>query len=178
MKSKPEKISLEICILAGGLSSRMGRDKSKLRLAGKSLLGHVRQSAATLKKPVRIIRRDCVERCGPIGGIFTALKTTRADVVLFLACDMPKVSETLLRELIGKLNSAAKPVFTWSERAAGFPFLLPKTMLPLVEEMIGAQEFSLQKLAAKTRAEKFLPAKKFQNDLFNVNTPEDFGKLI
>jgi hypothetical protein len=51
-------------------------------------------------------------------------------------------------------------------------------MLPLVEEMIGAQEFSLQKLAAKTRAEKFPPGKKFQNDLFNVNTPEDFGKLI
>ena len=42
---KPVPISGEICILAGGLSSRMGRDKARLRLSGKSLLQIVKDVA-------------------------------------------------------------------------------------------------------------------------------------
>src|SRR5215213_7030364 len=91
---------LEICILAGGLSSRMGRDKSKLRLGGKTLLSHVRKTAGTLDLPVRVVRRDLVPRCGPMGGIYTALKTTSAEAVLFLACDMPQISSALLKKLL------------------------------------------------------------------------------
>ena len=67
----------------------MGRDKSRLKLGRRTMLGHIRAEAKTLGLPVRVIRRDLVPRCGPLGGIFTALKTTSADGVLFLACDMP-----------------------------------------------------------------------------------------
>ena len=92
-----ESTPLEVCILAGGLSSRMGRDKARLRLNGRTLLAQVRDAAQTLGCPVRVIRRDLVTRCGPLGGVFTALKTSRAEAVLFLACDMPFVSPELLR---------------------------------------------------------------------------------
>ena len=94
--------AMEVCILAGGLSSRMGRDKSKLRLGGKSLLSHVKTAAAAAAQncPVRIIRKDLVPRCGPLGGIYTALRTTRAQCVLFLSCDMPFVPRTLVERLL------------------------------------------------------------------------------
>src|ERR1700691_5640250 len=92
--------AMEICILAGGLSTRMGRDKARLRLGGKTLLRRVRDVAAQTQWPARGIRRDLVARCGPLGGVYTALQTTSADNVLFLACDMPFVTIELVERLI------------------------------------------------------------------------------
>ena len=86
---------VSVSILAGGLSSRLGRDKARVRLGRRTLLAHVRRAAKELGLPVRVIRRDLVPRCGPLGGVFTALKTSRADAELFLACDMPFVSASL-----------------------------------------------------------------------------------
>src|SRR5262245_23419835 len=78
----PADLSREVCILAGGLSSRMGRDKSRVRLAGRTLLSCVRAQAEATGWPVRIIRRDLTPMCGPLGGIFTALASTRADLLI------------------------------------------------------------------------------------------------
>ena len=57
----------------------MGRDKSLVQLGRRTLLQHVRTAARSLGVPVRVIRRDSVPRCGPLGGIYTGLKRTRAD---------------------------------------------------------------------------------------------------
>lgn len=58
---------VEVFILAGGLSARMGRDKARLRLRGRTLLAWVRAAARATGWPVRVIRRDLVPRCGPLG---------------------------------------------------------------------------------------------------------------
>ena len=52
--------SVEISILAGGLSSRIGRNKALLRLGRRTLLEHVRTSARDSGWPHRVIRRDLV----------------------------------------------------------------------------------------------------------------------
>src|SRR5688500_14701009 len=171
------KKSLEVCILAGGLSSRMGRDKSKLILGGKGLLSHIREPVKTLNVPVRIIRRDLVPRCGPLGGIYTALKTTSAEAVLFLACDMPLVTAALLGKLLQCSQNGTKAIFVWNDRTAGFPFILKRTALPIVEKLLVKKQFSLQILAAKMRAKKFKPGREFKSDLLNVNTPSDWIQL-
>jgi molybdopterin-guanine dinucleotide biosynthesis protein A len=165
--------ALEICILAGGLSSRMGRDKARLRLGGQSLLARVRSVAAKTPWPVRVIRRDLVPRCGPLGGVCTALRTTRTESVLFLACDMPFVTAAWIGKL-GKLSRARHgAVFTLGESGPGFPFLLLRAALAQVEEQMAARRFSLQSLAAKCRA-RMIRAPGGARILFNVNTPADW----
>lgn len=162
----------EICLLAGGLSSRMGRDKARLRLGRRTLLGHVRALARALKLPVRVIRRDLVPRCGPLGGVYTALKTSETEATLFLACDMPFVSATLLQTLVSNARRT-KAVFTRAEGRAGFPFLLRRTTLTVVERQLAAKEFSLQSLAKKLGARTLRPGKE-SPELLNINTPEDW----
>src|SRR5205809_28859 len=93
---KPATLECEICILAGGLSRRMGRDKTQLRLGSQTMLGRIRFAARTTGLRVQVIRRDCVTRCGPLGGVYTGLKRARARAVLFLACDMPFVTGELI----------------------------------------------------------------------------------
>src|SRR5438034_10314023 len=110
----------EICILAGGRSRRMGRDKTRLRLGSKTMLGHVRAAARATGFPVRIIRRDTLPprrgpsalaglRHGPLAGIYTALKTTQGEFVLFLAADMPFISPKLIALLLAQLQPALNP---------------------------------------------------------------------
>jgi molybdopterin-guanine dinucleotide biosynthesis protein A len=178
MKAKPGATpvpppTVEICILAGGLSSRMGRDKARLRLGGQSLLARVRSVAAGTPWPVRVIRRDLVPRCGPLGGVCTALQTTRAEAVLFLACDMPFVSAAWIGKLVKLRRGRHGAVFTLSESGPGFPFLLCRAALPQVEEQVAARRFSMQSLAAKCRA-RMMRAPGGARTLFNVNTPADW----
>jgi molybdenum cofactor guanylyltransferase len=161
----------EVCILAGGLSTRMGRDKSRLRLGRQTLLGQVRMVAGELGFSVRVIRRDLVERCGPLGGVYTALKTSRAESVLFLACDMPFVSGELLEETWNAAAHGERALFTDHDGTAGFPFVLPAASLEAVERQLARRQFSLQKLAGALKAKRFLPPARFRGALVNINTP-------
>src|SRR5262245_51990598 len=105
------KPSLEICLLAGGLSSRMGTDKARLCLGGRPLLQHIRQTARKLNVPVRILSTDIIPRCGPLGGVYTGLIRSRTQAVLFLPCDMPFVSSELLLKVVRALPKRGLAAF-------------------------------------------------------------------
>ncbi len=152
----------------------MGREKSKLRFEGRSLLGHVRAVASELGCEIRIIRRDMVPRCGPLGGIFTALKTSGAETELFLACDMPFVSAALLRKLVQSLGWRRKAAFTATNKSPGFPLALRTTALPVVEEQIQKGEYSIRALAKALNATTVSVSYDRRMDLFNINTPRDW----
>jgi molybdopterin-guanine dinucleotide biosynthesis protein A len=154
----------------------MGRDKARLRLGGQSLLSRVQSVAARTAHPLRVIRRDLIPRCGPLGGVYTALKTTRFEAVLFLACDMPFITADLIARLV-KLNRGGRlAAFTLGGSRPGFPFLVRRAALPQVEAQIAAGRFSLHALAAKCRA-RMIRAPGGARILFNVNTPEDWKRM-
>ena len=166
--------SFAVSILAGGMSSRMGRDKSRLRLGRRSLLGHVLATARELGCKVRVIHRDLVPRCGPLSGIFTALKTSRAEAELFLACDMPFVSATLMRKIIRSLGARGRAVFIVADAAPGFPFALRTSALPVVEGQIRRGQFSLHSLAKTLKAKPIPVPRGSAKELSNINTPLDW----
>jgi len=151
----------------------MGRDKAALRLGSRTFLAHIRAEAQRLGLPLRTIRRDLIPRCGPLSGIYTALRTTRADAELFLACDMPFVSVELLEVLLASWRKEDCSVFTDCRGKAGFPFLLPARALPIVERQISNRQFSLQKLAAVLAARLIHPPRAHQSRLLNINAPSD-----
>lgn len=152
----------------------MGRDKSKLRLGRRTLLAHIRATAKSLGLPVRVIRRDAVPRCGPLGGIVTAMRRTDAEAILFLACDMPFVSAELLRKLLDRARNSHMGLFTKHGSTLGFPFLLQRTTLPLVEHQIARGQFSLQALARALKSKSFKVNLSFAQQLRNINTREDW----
>ena len=164
--------TVEVCILAGGLSTRMGCAKARLRLGNGTLLGCVRRNASALGLPVRVLRKDLVHRCGPLGGLYSALKTTNAFAVLFLPCDMPFISTASLRRCLAVFDGE-RPVFAVTRGQFGFPIILPVALLPLVKGQIEAGRFALHQLARASAARRVrLPAR----DLFNINTPDDLAK--
>ena len=156
----------------------MGRDKTRLRLDGKTLLQNVQAIAGHIPWSTRIIRRDAVPRCGPLGGIVTALTSTRAEAILFLACDMPFVPADWLECVIGELMPKTQAVFTYIDRRAGFPFVLRTSVLPIVERHIVEKRFSLQALAEDCGAKRIAPPTRIKKMFLNINTPEDWQSAL
>lgn len=180
-----QRFNVEIRILAGGLSKRMGRDKSRLRLGNITMLSHIRKTAETTGLPVRVIRRDFVPKCGPLGGIYTALKTTEADSILFLACDMPLVTTELIQFTLQRAAEAAtsyfarrphlhSALFVRSCGRAGFPFILSREAIETVDRQIQLGDYSLQGLAKSLRATILTVSRTWSQQLFNVNDSKDW----
>ncbi len=181
MKRSSPRPLFEVCVLAGGLSMRMGRDKARLLLDGRSMLGRIRAVAKDFlagdssPSRVRVIRKDHVRRCGPLGGIVTALRTTKAQAVLFLACDMPLVSPALLKRIVRASRGGNRAVFVSQRACVGFPCVVPREALALVEQQIASAEFSLHALA-KTLGARRLKVSDRSGELLNVNTPKDVSE--
>jgi molybdopterin-guanine dinucleotide biosynthesis protein A len=119
-------------ILAGGRSSRMGRDKALLEIDGITMLDRAVElvvsagiSVAVLGAPAEFDRRrlrvpviaDEWPGLGPLGGIATALHQTQAAGNLIVACDMPYLTADWLRFLLQRAKaSSADAVVPRSER--------------------------------------------------------------
>jgi molybdenum cofactor guanylyltransferase len=106
-------------VLAGGKSSRMGRDKALLPFRGGALAGHVAATVAAAAGSVVLIGDpqkyahlgyavlpDRRPGAGPVGGIESALSYTAADWNLVLACDMPAMPAEFLRGLMDAAERA------------------------------------------------------------------------
>ena len=109
-------------LLAGGKSSRMGRDKSALLVNGEPLW---QRQFALLRatQPAELfisgkcdgpyadcgveILADEIPDCGPLGGIATALRRCTSDRLLVLAVDMPAMTAKFLRSLLDESQRTA-----------------------------------------------------------------------
>jgi molybdenum cofactor guanylyltransferase len=102
-------------ILAGGKSSRMGRDKAGLEIGGQTMLarqidlvravgaGEVfisgrREQAYAAPGCLRL--SDNFANAGPLAGIESALQSCHTPLLLVLAVDMPMMTAELLRQIV------------------------------------------------------------------------------
>ena len=142
------------------------------------MLDQIRTTARATGWPVRVIRRDIVPRCGPLGGVYTALQTTSKKAVMFLACDAPFVSLPVLERLALKFRAVPKAWFITYQGRAGFPFLLPRRSLAAVAKQLERSEFSLQSLAIEVNGQRAGTPRGQSWQLRNVNTPEDWARAF
>ena len=183
-------------ILAGGKSSRFGKDKSRLELAGRRVLENLlevlgqfpfqrlavvtaRGKAESWPEGIEILPDD-QEGLGPIGGITTALRHLPGGV-LVAACDMPLISAPLVEWLLDQYDPQADAVIPRHPGGIEPLFsIYEKNFLPALEQAIRTGRYALHFLfaAAKVRfvdvPEKFSAAREFAN----INTPEDYERIV
>ena len=106
-------------VLAGGQSTRMGKDKALLEYAGRPLVEHAveKLTGAGLKAYIVGTRSDLAAyapviedlrpECGPLGGIEAALASSNSEWNLFLPVDLPLLPLFFLRNLLERVNSTA-----------------------------------------------------------------------
>jgi molybdenum cofactor guanylyltransferase len=182
-------------ILAGGRSSRMGRDKAFLELGGRSLLDRATELASSVTPTVRIVGpqerfltvahtiEDVFPGSGPLGGIHAALTRTETELNLVLAVDMPFVERGFLAYLISQASQVAALV-TVPQAGGGWQPLCAVYRRDFAAIAEGALRKRKNKIDAlfgnvdtRVIAEPEMTRMGFSSQMFqNLNTPEEFQK--
>ena len=190
--------SVAAAILAGGRARRYGgRDKSRLVVGDRPIIVRQVEVLERIASPVIVIANDpgrftdlhlpvhpdVVPDAGALGGIYTAVSTSGADLVIVVACDMPFLEEALLRRLIELSKSADG---AWVQTARGPEPLLAcyqRHTAPIIRRELDAGRLragdlgKVLNMAGLNEAElaQFGLAEKL---LLNVNSPDDYRKLV
>lgn len=184
-------------ILAGGKSSRMGTNKSFLKIGNQTIIERIADLMKSVFSEVILITNtpeeypflnlptfeDIYKWKGPLAGIHSALVHSKTEKIFVLSCDVPLMSKEMI-EYIVEYNSDKPIIFC---EAAGYHQPLvgvySKVILCEVENFISTTEVSdksFHHFLKSVEAEIIHPEKlSFYKDelFFNVNRPEDFEEL-
>lgn len=177
-------------VLAGGQSSRMGRDKSQLPWHGKTLIVHIVDQLRPMVDELLISANDPMPFAGlglpvladrepgggPLQGIAAGLGAARYEWLFVTGCDVPEIRQDFLRRMWA-LTAEAEVVVPVdaSGRAEPLFALYRRSALPVVEHVLASGRPRIIDLFPSLRVcHPELP----EGWLKNLNTPEDYAAAL
>ena len=186
-------------VLAGGKATRMGGscDKAFLKVGGETIIN--RQLSALKKlfdeiiivtnfidnyrflEGVRVIP-DVIPGLGPLGGIYSGLLASASRYNFIVACDMPFISEALVRYLvksghkydilIPQIDGKPHPLFV----------IYSKKCIPVIEKSLKGNRLKVSSIFPQLKTKFILKGavKKFDKNMFsllNINTPDELRRV-
>jgi len=186
-------------VLAGGKGLRLGQDKALEVIGDRSLLEWVVFHLSSLKDNIIVVTAskrsffqlggypklkvvaDICPNKGPLGGIYTGLRTSGSFYNLVVACDMPFLNQALLRYMI--------------QVSAGFDLVVPrlgdmvellhavysKGCLAPIESLLKQGNLSLRQLFTLVKV-RYIEAEEIDRfdpehlSFFNINSQADLER--
>lgn len=191
-------MDVEGFILTGGASSRMGQDKSHMRLGGRSFVERAAEALSAVAGSIAVVSaredagasglpvvRDIYEGAGALGGIHAALAATRARWAAIVSCDLPFVTGALFVRLAALRSRGAEqfetvvPVQTDGRRQPLCALYAREPCLEHAERLLRSGVRVPRALLALTRTrwvapDEFADLEGADSFFLNVNTPEDY----
>jgi molybdenum cofactor guanylyltransferase len=194
-------------ILAGGKSTRMGTNKSLLTIGGLTVIERVVNLMKDLFREIILITnqseeysflklpmyKDIHKNIGPLAGIHSALVNTKTDKNFIISCDMPLMTEDVIKYLIeystNKLITIAR-ADNFIQQLCG---VYHQSLVPYIENIIdkniaGGDErnpvqnkrgCSVLELVKNVPAEIIDIEKEYQDyhpgTFYNMNRPEEYN---
>lgn len=189
-RMKARFADISAVILAGGRNSRMGRHKAFITVNSKRIIDSIMEVLRGLFGEIVIVTNekpmfsefedvtlveDIIKGCGPLGGIYTGLKTVTSDRAFFAACDMPFLHNGLIERL---LHAARRGNFDCvipytDKRIEPLHALYFTRILSKLEASLDNRDLSIRGVLEKSHCE-YVKAREGEGEsFFNLNTPED-----
>lgn len=173
-------------ILAGGQSRRMGLDKSLMSVGGRPLIARIADQLVPQFREVLVSANDASKYSfldlpvipderpgqGPLMGILSCLRAVRSDQMLAVACDIPIMDLSFIRELL-RLSDTADIVMPHSGDGRPEPlFAVYRTsVIPRAEAALTAGRRRIIEVLEGMRVVRpSMPSGWY----YNLNTPEDY----
>ncbi|MET0626451.1 MAG: molybdenum cofactor guanylyltransferase [Pyrinomonadaceae bacterium] len=190
---------IEGFILAGGLSSRMGEDKARLRLDGRTFVERAAGALRAVAPRVNIVGTrpgvgghgltvvpDVYEGLGAIGGLHAALSACAARWAAVVSCDLPFVNGGLFARLAALRDEEMEAVAPLQEDGRPQPLCAlyaAGVCRDAAVELIRAGELRPRALLKKVRTrwvafDELSDLEGARLFFTNVNTPEDYEKAV
>ena len=173
-------------LLAGGKSSRMGRDKAFLEIDGAPLwrrqfgvLRELQPEQLLVAGPPRDEWSDCeivadeISDAGPLAGVAAALQKCTAPLLVVLAVDLPRMTAEFLRSLCRDAGAVPRGPGGFEPLAAAYP----AKCAALAVQMLRSGDYSMQSFVRAAIEQGLLAERKISetelNLFHNLNTPAD-----
>ncbi len=167
----------------------MGSDKALLLLEGKPLWKVQWEKLSSIADEVLISARDGMLEApvipdrmpglGPLGGLESALSVARYERIVVLGVDMPLMTAAFLNSLIEEATPDCGIVPMFAGYFQGLAAVYPRSLLPLVREVLAGEDHSMQhlnRLAVQHGRMNIRMVSEGERPLFqNWNTPEDLA---
>lgn len=182
-------------VLAGGRSSRFGRDKALLEIAGEPLLSRTVRLLARIAADVLVLgppgraalapgaRVIADERPGdgPLPALATALRAARGDRIVAVATDMPLLNPDLLVYLLDRSDGYDVTVPRVGGRTQQLHAVYAQSCLPAIEAQLARDDLKIDRFFDEVRTliieEDEIAALDRSLDSFrNINTEADWAE--
>jgi molybdopterin-guanine dinucleotide biosynthesis protein A len=183
---------LTVAILAGGQSSRMGTDKSFVRVLGRPMIEDILAQVGDIGAETVIVTNqpgsyaylgvplfgDVLPEKSALGGIYSALHAATQQHVLCIACDMPFVVRPLLDYLIHLIPEGDVIVPRLAGETEPFRAIYARDCLEPIRAALDAGRMRVISFFPAVRVRYVEEAEIDRFDprhlsFFNVNTPGD-----
>lgn len=185
-------------VLAGGRSSRMGRNKARLELGGETLIQRAVRRLAEGFPEVMIVGGnpgeysdlgvpvipDQVPDCGPLGGLHAGLKAARNPYCFLVACDMPFAQPAMAGFFLERGGGADVVVGRVGQHLEPMHALYHRNCLGEIEIQLGREDLKIIAFYPRVNTveipEVELRARfgELEPIFSNINTPADYRGLI
>ena len=181
-------------ILAGGKSSRMGKDKGLINYNGIAIVEHIIGQIKPLVNKLVIVSNnieyekfgfevinDLMKGIGPAGGIYTALRHTDLELNFIVSCDMPYINKDGVQYIIQ--NSIHSQITVPEKDGITEPLVgvYSKDCLNKWTQLIQQRKIKLQEMILhfKLNIINVNDNILFDNNFFmNINTKKDLDNAI
>ncbi|MBN2669800.1 MAG: molybdenum cofactor guanylyltransferase [Bacteroidales bacterium] len=177
-------------VLAGGLSRRMGQDKSLMLYRDEALIKYsidiltpycsevLLSSNTKFHDKFGLTRiEDLHKEIGPMGGLYSILKQNKAEYYLCLPCDSPMVKPEFIEQLINQIDDNFQAIVPIHEHHIEPLFAIYHHSISEVLELcISKNNYKMMNLLNQVQS-KYIPINE-ESYFMNINTPEDYQRLI
>ena len=181
-------------VLLGGMSSRMGSDKAKLKIKSDSgeltFLEHLARELNDFDEKYLSINSsqdyslegftnitDFFQNIGPLGGIYSVLQASQKQYVLFVACDMPKLTKKAISYLINEWNREDMCISRTANGRQPLVGIYSKACIPFIKDMIDKEIYRPGMLFDSVKS-KLVDMSDFEDCFANINTVDDYNRII
>lgn len=184
---------MSLIILAGGNSTRLNRDKAFLELIeNKTIIENIVSCLKGVFSEIIIVANnledykflgfnvvpDLVKGKGPLGGIYTGLKTSKEERNFALACDMPFVNVDLVRYML-KFKDFDAVVPRFNGYTEPLHAVYSKNILPVIENQLKNDELKINDAIKKIKKIRYIKKEEIEKFdkaklcFFNINNEKD-----
>jgi molybdopterin-guanine dinucleotide biosynthesis protein A len=183
-------------VLAGGRSSRYGRNKALVELDHVPLIERALRVMTSIFQNVVLITNtpdeydylkipmfpDIIKGLGPLGGIYTGLKVLSNPFAFFVACDMPFLNPFLIRHMVSFRDGFDVVVPRISGKIEALHGLYSRRCLSSIESQMESGTYQILRFfsAVNVRFVDEDEIRRWDPDLrsfLNINTPEELRLL-
>ena len=198
---------MSLILLCGGRGTRLNADKAFLKFNDSTIIENVIEKLVdlfdeiilvanyNLEKYNEIIKKynnksknkkimiveDLIKNKGPLGGIYTGLKTAKDENNLVLGCDMPFVNADLVKYML-RFDNYDAVVSKHKDKIEPLYSVYNKNITQLIESQIKNNNLKIRDMIYSLKKVKYIEEKdikRFDKNLqcfFNINNKYDLDK--